>query len=184
MIEHRPIALYLRHIIQEEAAGEVFQVNHCGVRWVGELQHGERADRLRVRRRAQRQYPEAEVRTGGQLGQPQQLRPHDRGPADLHSQHALAQNHLHLRRPGLVEDGLAPHPQRHPQVDVLAAAGVRRPTQHRAGIVLGLQQAGNHRRLEIAHPGRVGLKPDVGLEPGREHPAISVPPALTPCVSG
>ena len=74
----------------------------------------------------------------------QQLGPHDRGAADLHPQHALAEHHVHVRRAGLLEDGLAPHPQRHLQIDVLAAAGARRAPQYRAGIVLGLQQAGHH----------------------------------------
>jgi hypothetical protein len=51
----------------------MFQVHHRGVRGVGELQHGERADRLRVRRGLQRQDLEAEARPGSQVGQAQQL---------------------------------------------------------------------------------------------------------------
>src|SRR5215472_17360977 len=47
VIEHRPVALHLVLVFQEEAAGEVLQVHHRGVRGVGELQHGERAGRLR-----------------------------------------------------------------------------------------------------------------------------------------
>ncbi len=110
--------------------------------------------------------------------------PHDGEPADLHPQHALAEHHPQAGRAGLVEDGLALDPQRYLPVEVLVAADVRPGPEYRAGVSLGLQQAGHHHRLEVAQPGGIGLQPDIGLEPRRKHRAVGVPPALAPRVPG
>ena len=62
--------------------------------------------------------------------------------------------------------------------------GVRAKLDDGGRVVLGLQQAGHELGVEAADGlGRL-LQPDVGLEPGRQHVLIAVPPALLVGLAG
>ena len=54
----------------------------------------------------------------------------------------------------------------------------------RAGVVGGLEQTRNQLWLERADLGRLGLQPDVDLEPVRQHVVVRLPPAPLAGVAG
>jgi hypothetical protein len=108
--------------------------------------------------------------------QVQHLRPHDLRAADDPAQSALVQDGPHLRRVLPVQDFLTGHPRLGPPVDLVFRRQGAQP-DHRAGVFLDLQQAGNELQLVLADEGGGGLKAEVRLDPVRQDVRVRLPPA-------
>ena len=118
--------------------------------------------------------------TCGELGhllEVLQWRAHRGAVADPAAQGRLVQHHPELGRHGPREDLLAAHPERDPALDLLGRAALGGRSDHRAGVVLGLEQARDVLDLVRTDHRRVLLQPEVVLEPVGHHIAVVVPPA-------
>ena len=102
---------------------------------------------------------------------------HHLGAAHRAAQHGLVEDGPEGRRLGLGEQFLALHAQVDPALDLLVGLVGEADAQHRAGVVVGLQQARDVVRLVGPDDGGLALQADVGAEPVGQHVAVLVPPA-------
>src|SRR6266516_4396609 len=163
-----------RHI----AAGEP---GHLDVDDVGQLRVGEPQDAEGSHHGGVRAVPHEDdlERDVGHLGgpdEPLELRAHDLGTADRAAQRRLVQHHPQAWSVRALQQALPGHPERDPALDLLWSV-VQGTLDHRAHVVLGLQQAGHELALVGTDQGGRALQVDVGAEPGGQDVAVVLPPA-------
>src|SRR5690348_11499564 len=170
------VAVDFDGLVEVQGAGELLDVDDVGQVGLGEPQDGERAAHGRVRARAERQDLQRHRRVVGHLGQVCELLADDLAAADRAAQRALVDHDPQLRRVRPAQDLLAAGPQLAPPGDLFFGGRGALPDQ-RAGVSLGLQQAGDD--LDLVGPDDRGgrFQADEGLEPGRQDVGVGVPPA-------
>jgi len=108
-----------------------------------------------MRTSAERDHLERAVRSGYDLGQVLQLRFHDVSTADHPPQCRLIDDDPELQGRRLREQRLTLHASLHPVFDLLIGGSRKHAADDRAGIVLGLEQARQERRLVVSRDGTV-----------------------------
>src|SRR5690348_16425618 len=170
------VAVDFDGLVEVQGAGELLDVDHVGQIGLGEPQDGERAAHGRLRARAERQDLQRHRRVVGHLGQVRQLLPDHLPAAHRAAQRALVHYHPQLRRVRPAQDLLAAGPQLAPPRDLLFRGRRSLPYQ-RAGVPLGLQQAGDE--LDLVGPDDRGrrLQAHIRLGPQGQDVRVRVPPA-------
>ena len=176
-VHDMPVQLGVGRLVKVESTGELFGVNDVGKLALGKAQHGDR-DADRGAAHAERQHLDGDVRKLGGLDELPELGSHRRDAANRPAQRCLVDHGPQARRGWLVKELLAAHPQ----VDAALDLGVRQVVQagpdEGVGVVPGLQQARNEVRFVTADEAGGRFKPEVRLEPARDHVAVGVPPPL------
>ena len=156
----------------------MLDVDHVGQVALGEPHDAERARFRGVDTGGERDDLDGHVRAVGHLQEVLQLAAHDAGPPGRAAQHRLVQHGPQVHRLRLAQQGLAGHPQPDPLIDLGGRGLLASQVRDRARVVLGLQQPGHELELVGPDAGRGLLEADVGLEPGRQHVAVVVPPPV------
>jgi len=105
------------------------------------------------------------------------------GATDRPAQRRLIDDRPQVRWAGPVQDLLAVHAHGEAALQPLAGGVIGEP-EYRAGVLLGLQQAGDELDLVAADEAGSLLEPQVGVKPGGHHVAVGVPPVWRVGVPG
>src|SRR6266498_1662015 len=161
--------------VEVERVGQVLDIDDVGEVRVGESQDAEGSHHGGVRAVPHADDLERDVGHFGGFDETFELRAHYFGTTDWAAQCGLVQHHLQARSVGLFEQGLPGHLERYSVFDLFEGLFYG-AADHRAHVVLGLQQAGHELPFVGADQGGRALQVDVGAEPRGQDVAVVLPP--------
>ena len=120
---------------------------------------------------------EGDVGELGRLDEAFQLAAHDLAAPNGPAQGGLIDHRPQPRRVLAGQQDLAGHPQPHPPAHLVARFLQMGAVDHRAHVVVGLQQPGDELAFVAADQGGGLFQVDIGAEPAGEDVAVVLPPA-------